>query len=255
MHPFFLSATGVRQGCNLSPILFNLFFNDITKPFSDINGFELGSKKINHLLYADDLLLLCKCHNDLQLCLSRLHKYTIKWGLKIYIKNLNSLFLVNREEEVTNFYINREQLEQVDEYSYLGIVCFRTGCLRQTPLSLSKKASEASMLLLQALCKKNIPIDILLKVFDTNVRPMLTYGSEVWGSFSLQSKTMYDKFGNLTPEQYFMKTDTKVTCMKFYRRILMTNRCTSNCWRTGQISCAYKYYQQNYKLLAPHGKP
>ena len=55
---------------------------------------------------------------------------------------------------------------------------------------------------------------------------------------------MYDKFGNLTPEQYFMKTDTELTCMKFYRRILITNRCIQpgNCWRTRQISCTYKYY-------------
>ena len=68
------------------------------------------------------------------------------------------------------------------------------------------------MSLLQALCKKNISINILLKVFDTKVGPILTYGSAVWGTFSLQSKTMYDKFGSFTPEQYFMKTDTELTC-------------------------------------------
>ena len=56
------------------------------------------------------------------------------------------------------------------------------------------------MSLLQALCKKGIPINILHKVSDTTIGPILTYGSEVLGSFSLQSKTMYDKFGNLTPE-------------------------------------------------------
>ena len=64
------------------------------------------------------------------------------------------------------------------------------------------------MSFLQALHKKNIPINILLKGFDTTIWPILTYGSEVWGTFSFQSKTMYDKVGNLTPEQYFMKTDT-----------------------------------------------
>ena len=84
-------------------------------------------------------------------------------------------------------YIDGKQLEHVDEYTYLGMVSYRTGCLRQTSLSLSKKASKASMSFLQALHKKNIPINILLKGFDT---------------------TIHEKFGNLTPEQYFMKTDT-----------------------------------------------
>ena len=46
----FLSLTGVRQGCNLSPILFNLFLNDIAKLFSDINGFEISSKKITYFM-------------------------------------------------------------------------------------------------------------------------------------------------------------------------------------------------------------
>ena len=44
--PFFLSATGIRQGCNLSPILFNLFLNDITELFSEINGFEKVQRKL-----------------------------------------------------------------------------------------------------------------------------------------------------------------------------------------------------------------
>ena len=140
--------TEVRQGCNLSPILFNLFLNDITKLFSDINGFELGSRKINYLLYADDLLLLCKCRSDLQLCLSRLHKYTIKWGLKINIKRSKVIVFSKYRRRNHKLYISGEQLEQVDEYTYLGIVFYRTGCLRQAPLSLIKKASKASMSLL-----------------------------------------------------------------------------------------------------------
>ena len=91
------------------------------------------------------------------------------------------------------------------------------------------------MSLLQALCKKNIPINILLKAFDTTVGSILTYGSEVWGSFSLQSKTMYDEFGSLTPEQYFMKTETELTCLKFYRRILMTNKFTPSLATVGEL--------------------
>ena len=185
--------------------------------------------------FAIDLLLLCKCRSDLQLCLSRLHKYTIKWGLKTNIKKSKLVVFSKYRRRNHKRYINEEQLEQVAKYTYLGIVFYRTGCLRQAPLSLSKKASKASMSLLQALCKKNIPINILLKVFDTTVGPILTYGSEIWCSFSLQSKTMYDKFGNLTPEQYFMKTDTELTYLKFYRRTLMTNKYTSGLATVGEL--------------------
>ena len=44
------------------------------------------------------------------------------------------------------------------------------------------------MSLLEALCKKNISINILLKVSDTTIGPILTYGSEVWGLFHFSQK-------------------------------------------------------------------
>ena len=124
----------------------------------------IGSKKINYLVYSDDLLLLCKCRSDLQLCLSRLHKYAIKWGLKINIKQSKLIVFSKYKRLYHKLCINGEQLEQVDEYTYLDVVFSRTGCLRQAPFSLSKKASRVSMSLLQALCKKNIPINIYLKL-------------------------------------------------------------------------------------------
>ena len=79
---FFKGITGVRQGCNLSPILFKLLINDMEKLFEDIESFQIGSKSVKLLLYADDLVILCKSQSDLQLSVSRLHKYILKWGLK-----------------------------------------------------------------------------------------------------------------------------------------------------------------------------
>ena len=75
---FFKSTTGLQQGCNLSSILFNLFFKDMEKIFEDIEGFQIVSKSVKFLLYADDLVILCKSYSDLQLSVSCLHKYTLK---------------------------------------------------------------------------------------------------------------------------------------------------------------------------------
>ena len=58
---------GVRQGCNLSPTLFNIFVNNIVDIFdSTCDHFDHGRMKINCLLYADDLILLSKSEHGLQ---------------------------------------------------------------------------------------------------------------------------------------------------------------------------------------------
>ena len=69
----FTPLVGVRQGCNLSPTLFNTFVNDIVDIFdSTCDPLIMGECKINCLLNADDLILLSKSEHGLQRCLDKL---------------------------------------------------------------------------------------------------------------------------------------------------------------------------------------
>ena len=63
----FTPLVGVRQGCNLSPTLFNTFVNDIVDIFdSTCDPLIMGECNINCLLYADVLTLLSKSEYGLQ---------------------------------------------------------------------------------------------------------------------------------------------------------------------------------------------
>ena len=54
----FSSSNWVKQGCSLSPILSNVFQNDIHDIFQGCHPVKIGDFSINSLSWADDLLLL-----------------------------------------------------------------------------------------------------------------------------------------------------------------------------------------------------
>ena len=92
----FHCSQGVRQGENLSPILFAVYLNDFQNTLSQkfsgltklndvlIEEFEVFVK-LYTLLYADDSVILAESAEEMQRALCALHDYCIKWDLKINV--------------------------------------------------------------------------------------------------------------------------------------------------------------------------
>ncbi|KAF7653076.1 hypothetical protein LDENG_00087670 [Lucifuga dentata] len=58
-------GVGLRQGCPLSPILFVIFMDRISRRSQGLEGVQFGDLRIASLLLADDVVLLASSDSDL----------------------------------------------------------------------------------------------------------------------------------------------------------------------------------------------
>ena len=186
--PFFASLCGVRQGENLSPLLFALYLNDlelyltengcegISVQYSDDDIFTYF--KILVLLYADDTVLFAETETVLQNNLNIFKAYCDTWKLNINYKKTKIMIFGIRNVKKFNFYIDGNLLEIVDNFKYLGVYFSKSRSFLKSRTHATEQARKALHLLYKRIRKFNLPIDLQLKLFDHTILPILIYGCE-----------------------------------------------------------------------------
>ena len=86
---WFKIEKGIRQGCLLSPCLFNLYAEHIMRNarLDELQaGIKIGRRNINNLRYADDTTLMAESEEELKSLLMRVKEESERAGLKLNIK-------------------------------------------------------------------------------------------------------------------------------------------------------------------------
>ena len=124
----FPSIKGVKQGCVLSPILFNIFLNDLPTYFNKAcKPIIINNEHINCLMYADDVLLLSESKEGLNESLNKLYAYNKKWCLTINKRKTEVItFQKSGKTMKLNIKYNNTLLEETNEYKYLCTIINKT---------------------------------------------------------------------------------------------------------------------------------
>lgn len=176
---------GLRQGCVLSPLLFNLFLNDLAIFLQSLGlGVKVGDETVCIMLYADDIVILAECEANLQLLLNGLYEWCGRNDMTVNIAKSNVVHFRQNSIPKTNFVFSFGEilLSVIDRYTYLGIVLSEHLDYNIMVKCVAQSASRALGLLI-ARCKTigGVPYNVFTKLYDSVVWPVISYSSPIWG--------------------------------------------------------------------------
>ena len=116
---WFKIGKGVRQGCILSPCLFNLYAEYIMRN-SGLDeaqaGIKIARRNINSLRYADSTTLMVECEAELKSLLMKVKEESETGGLKLNFQNTK----IMASSPITSWQIDGQTMETVTDY-FLGL--------------------------------------------------------------------------------------------------------------------------------------
>ena len=116
---WFQIGKGVCQGCILSPCLFNLYAEYITRNAGLEEaqaGIKISGENINNLRYVDDTTLMAERKEEFKSLLMKVKEENEKVGLKLNIQKTK----IMASSPITSWQIDGEIVETVSDFIFLG---------------------------------------------------------------------------------------------------------------------------------------
>ncbi|CAG9326495.1 unnamed protein product [Blepharisma stoltei] len=185
---------GVRQGSAISPLLFNIYIDDIEKENNDINIELLPNHQLKSKInfqYADDTAFVIEDWKDIENILNKLDKWSKDNDMNLNIgpekTAIMPIITKNRKNIISKLpkisYQNHE-IPVVEKYKYLGKIM--NGNIRGTGFDQAhykylKDKSKISTCSLIPMIRRmlNIPSKTLINCFKAIFLPRCTYGLEI----------------------------------------------------------------------------
>jgi hypothetical protein len=182
---WFEVKNGLRQGCVMSPWLFNIYMDGVVREVKDIVG-NVGIKLMNEeidchltqLLYADDTALLSETETGLRLLVEKFAQVCQKRLLKINEDKSKLMIFEYGETSECDIRVNGRFIEVVDKFCYLGCMLSKDGTGSEEIDSRVMKGRSVSGAIKKLVKEKHLSIQCARALHEGVLLPTLLYGNE-----------------------------------------------------------------------------
>lgn len=175
---------GVRQGCVLSPILFNLYSEMlIQEALEDTTGVKINGECIKTIRYADDTAVVATSQLELQTMISRIHQMCEKYGMSLNIKKTKVMIISKKKEHmpqnILNITVDGHLLEQVKDYTYLGsVIDENSKCFTEVRKRIGM--AKTSFWKCKEFLRRDLSMSLRKRLLECYVKSVASYGCEAW---------------------------------------------------------------------------
>jgi ribosomal protein S27AE len=166
---------GLLQGSSISPLLFNIFINELLTDLQRLPKIRMGGSLWNHLFFADDGALVATNNSDAD----KLLRCAVAWS-----KNNGITFAIPKCQFIAtpgyqwDIKMDGVPLEQVADYKYLGVFTGPQGINFEK--SIKHRADSCSQMV-QWMCSKGMNtsgwrLQQSITVYKSFLRSMMEYG-------------------------------------------------------------------------------
>lgn len=189
----FRVSKGVRQGCVLSPQLYNIYAEYVIRKALDgwTKGISIGGRTINNLRFADDTVLFANSEDELAALLTRIKDISVAYGLDINLSK-SKLMVIDRGEQI-QLTGRLKELEVVHSFIYLGSTLCNTGSCEdeiRRRITLGRVAMKKLTKIWQS---RAITNSTKIRLVETLVFSVFFYGCETW-TLKARDKQRIDAF-------------------------------------------------------------